>query len=186
MNSNVKKEIVRPVLILFAICLIVTVCLALTNAVTKDAIAVQAEKDAQASRLTALPIAETFEKSQTLDNCYVGNKNGETVGWVFTTKAGSYGGEITVVTGISREGKVTGVELESTNDTPGLRLNAQKDSFRDQYRQQVPENGFEVVKGGSAGSGQINALTGATVTSRAVTAAENEAVSEYQKIKGGG
>lgn len=185
MNSNVKKEIARPALILFAICLIVTACLALTNAVTKNAIAAQKEKDAQASRLAALPVAETFEKSQTLDNCYVGKKNGETVGWVFTTKASSYGGEITVVTGISKEGKVTGVELESTNDTPGLGLNATKDSFRDQYAQQVPENGFEVVKDGSAGSGQVNALTGATITSRAVTAAVNEAVTEYQKIKGG-
>lgn len=185
MKTDIRREIVRPAFVLFAICLIVTICLALTNAVTKDAIAAQAEKDAQTSRLAALPAAETFEKYEGAENCYVGKKNGETVGWVFTEKASSYGGEITVATGISKDGKVTGVVLESTSDTPGLGLNAQKDSFRDQYKQNVPANGFEVVKGGSAGSGQISALTGATISSRAVTSAVNEAVAEYQKIKGG-
>jgi electron transport complex protein RnfG len=184
MKTDIRKEIVRPAFVLFAICLIVTVCLALTNAVTKDAIAAQAEKDAQTSRLAALPSAETFEKYDGAENCYVGKEGGETVGWVFTTSASSYGGEITVATGISKEGKVTGVVLESTSDTPGLGLNAQKDSFRSQYRQDVPANGFEVVKG-TAGSGQISALTGATISSRAVTSAVNEAVAQYQKIKGG-
>lgn len=61
------------------------------------------------------------------------------VGYVFSTKASSYGGPIQVMTGISKDGKVTGVVLVSTSDTPGLGLNAQKPEFRDQYRQQAPE-----------------------------------------------
>lgn len=107
------------------------------------------------------------------------------VGYVFSTKASSYGGPIQVMTGISKDGKVTGVVLVSTSDTPGLGLNAQKPEFRDQYRQQAPEKGFEVVKGGGAKEGQINAMTGATISSKAVTTAVNAAVAEYQKIKDG-
>lgn len=179
------KEIVKPTVVLVVICFVVTACLAFTNAATKKQIAVQAEKDAETSRQVALPAAESFTKSSKISDCYAGQKGGKTVGWVFTTKSASYGGDITVMTGIGKDGKVSGVVLVNTSDTPGLGLNAQKESFRDQYKQEVPKSGFTVVKGGGAKKGQINALTGATITSRAVTKAVNEAVSEYDKVKGG-
>ena len=181
------KEVLKPTLILVIICLIATACLAGTNILTRSAIAAQKEKDAQASRQVALPVADSFEQSQDSDICFVGKKGSDVVGYVFTTEANSYGGKIQVMTGIDSDGKVTGVVLVSTNDTPGLGLNAQKPEFRDQYKQQAPENGFEVVKGGGAkeGEGQINAMTGATISSKAVTTAVNEAVAEYQKVKGG-
>jgi electron transport complex protein RnfG len=185
MKESTKKEIIKPTFVLFAICLVVTALLALTNSATKKAIDVQQAKDAQTSRQMALSEANSFVKSDKAADCYVGKKDGKSVGWVFTTKTTSYGGDITVMTGINNTGKVSGVVLVSTSDTPGLGLNAQKESFRAQYKQQVPENGFTVVKGGGAGKGQVNALTGATITSKAVTKAVNEAVTEYQKVKGG-
>lgn len=177
------KEIIKPALTLVTICFVVTLCLAITNAVTKTAIQNQKEKDTLASRQVALAAADSFTKKT--DTCYVGTKGGQTVGWVFTTKTGSYGGDIEVMTGIGKNGKITGVVLTSTNDTPGLGLNAKNESFRNQYKQDAPQNGFEVIKGSKAGKGQISALTGATITSKAVTKAVNEAVAEYQKVKGG-
>lgn len=179
------KEVLQPTLILVLICLVMTAFLAGTNLLTKDAIAAQNEKTAQQSRMVALPTADSFEQSDESDSCYVGKKGGDTAGYVFTTEASSYGGKIQVMTGIDKDGKVTGVVLLSTSDTPGLGLNAKKESFRDQYKQAVPDNGFEVVKTGDAKEGQINAMTGATISSKAVTTAVNEAVAEYQKIKGG-
>ena len=90
------------------------------------------------------------------------------------------------MTGISKDGKVTGVNLLETSDTPGLGLNAQDASFRDQYKQKVPDSGqFEVNKSGKTGDGQIAALTGATITSRAVTDAVNQAVKTFNTVKGG-
>ncbi|NLG93227.1 MAG: FMN-binding protein, partial [Clostridiales bacterium] len=97
----------------------------------------------------------------------------------------SYGGDLNVMTGIDKNGKVTGVVLLTIKDTPGLGLNAQNESFRNQYLQDVPEKGFELVKTGNAGKGQINAMPGATITSKAVTECVNEAVAQYQKIKEG-
>lgn len=179
------KEILKPTLILVIICLVVTACLAGTNVLTRNAIAAQNAKDAEESRKVALPTAETFVQSTKDENCYVGKKGSDVAGYVFTTTANSYGGTIKVMTGIGKDGKITGVILLSTSDTPGLGLNAQKESFRDQYKQQVPEKGFEVVKGGGAKEGQINAMTGATISSKAVTSAVNEAIEEYQKVKGG-
>lgn len=179
------KEVLKPTFILVAICLVMTACLVLTNVGTKDAIAAQNEKAASESRKVALPDADTFEQSPDSDICFLGKKGNDVVGYVFNTTASSYGGPIQVMTGISKDGKVTGVVLVSTNDTPGLGLNAQKPEFRDQYKQQAPDNGFEVVKGGGAKDGQINAMTGATISSKAVTTAVNEAVAEYQKMKDG-
>lgn len=184
MKTDVR-EIAKPALILFLICLITTALLAGTNLLTKNVIEKQKEESVQQSRRLVLPTADTFEKSEKSSLCYVGKKGDSVAGYVFTTKAASYGGDLEVMTGIDSEGKVTGVTILSISDTPGLGMNAQKESFRDQYLKKAPENGFEVVKGGKAADGQINAMTGATITSRAVTSAVNEAVSEYHKIKGG-
>lgn len=179
------KEIAKPALILFLICLIITACLAGTNLLTKKVIAKEEEKSTQQSRLLVLPTADTFEKSDRSDICYVGKKSDSVVGYVFTTTAASYGGTIEVMTGIDSDGKISGVTILSISDTPGLGMNAKKESFLGQYRKGIPENGFEVVKGGNASDGQINAITGATITSKAVTSAVNDAVTEYNKIKGG-
>lgn len=185
MKEN-AKGILKPTLVLVIICLIVTAALAFTNAATKGKIAEQAESDAKQSRLIALPGADSFTKSTKAADCYEGKKGSETVGWVFTTKAGSYGGDITVMTGISKDGKITGVQLTNTSDTPGLGLNAQKPEFRDQYVKNCsPGKQFIVVKSGNAGKSEINAMTGATISSKAVTNAVNEAVAEFQKVKGG-
>ena len=179
------KEIFKPTLVLVVICFVVTACLAGTNAATKTAIEKQKEADTVKSQQAVLPEATSFEQAKGSKTCFVGKKGSDVVGYVVTTEANSYGGQIQVMTGIDKDGKITGVNLLSTSDTPGLGLNAQKDSFRDQYKQKAPTKGFEVVKGGGAKDGQINAITGATITSKAVTSAVNDAITEYEKVKGG-
>ncbi|NLJ31634.1 MAG: FMN-binding protein [Clostridiales bacterium] len=182
MKLNVK-EVARPALTLFVICFVMTLLLALTHQLTKNqAEQIKRQSEAQSQKMV-LTEATSFE---TKDNAYaVGKNGGKVVGYVFTTKSKSYGGDISVMTGVSKAGKVTGVVILSSNDTPGLGLNAEKDSFRDQYKQAVPQNGFTVIKSGTAKSGQIEALTGATITSKAVTSCVNQALAAYQKVKGG-
>ncbi len=178
------REVLKPTITLFVICLVITLLLAATNLMTRSKIAEMDQQSEAASRRLVLPGAASFEDAK--DKTYaVGKKGGDISGYVFTTKAKSYGGDMNVMTGIDKNGKVTGVVILSISDTPGLGLNAQKDSFRDQYKQAVPENGFEVIKSGSAKDGQIEAMAGATITSKAVTKCVNEAIESYQKVKGG-
>jgi Predicted NADH:ubiquinone oxidoreductase, subunit RnfG len=180
----IVKEIARPALVLFLICLVVTLLLAVTNRITRGQIEKMDRESESASRQLVLPEATSFEDSA--DRTYaVGKAGNDVVGYVFVTKSKSYGGDLSAMTGIGRDGKVAGVSILSSNDTPGLGLNAQKESFRGQYRQAAPENGFEVVKSGTAKDGQIEAVTGATITSKAVTDCVNQAVARYQKIKDG-
>ncbi|MGX8702226.1 FMN-binding protein [Caproiciproducens sp.] len=178
------KEVLTPALTLFVICLVTAVLLAGTNLMTRDKIVEINQQSESASRQLVLPSAKAFEDSK--DGTYAIGKNGNSLaGYVFTTKAKSYGGDLKVMTGIDKDGKITGVILLSIGDTPGLGLNAEKESFRDQYKKAVPENGFEVIKSGAASDTQIEAMTGATITSKAVTACVNDAIKEYRTIKGG-
>ena len=165
------KEVLKPALSLFVFCLIMTLLLAGTNLLTKDMIKEQELKTEETARKVVFASADSFEAK---DGSFLALKDGETVGYIFTTEADSYGGALKVMTGISEAGKVT-----------GLGMNAKNESFRGQYLQDVPAAGFEVVTGGGAGEGEINALTGATITSKAVTTAVNEAVSQFNNLKAG-
>ena len=176
------KEIAVPALILCAICLIITGALSVTNFITKDtieALNLQTEKEART-------VAANFEAGDSEESYYVGKADdGSEKGYVFTTTAKGYGGTIQVMTGINTEGEITGVTILSLDETPGLGMNAQNASFTDMYKQTVPEGGFNVIKSGTAGDGNIVALTGATITSQAVTDAVNSAIDQYNEIKGG-
>ena len=166
--------------------LIITGALSVTNFITKDtieALNLETEKEA---RTVVLPDAANFEAGDSEETYYVGKADdGSEKGYVFTTTAKGYGGTIQVMTGINTEGEITGVTILSLNETPGLGMNAQNASFTDMYKQTAPESGFNVIKSGTAGDGNIVALTGATITSQAVTDAVNSAIEQYNEIKGG-
>lgn len=176
------KSVAVPAAILFIICIVVSVLLAFTNMLTADKIQeAQAQKE-QESRKIVLTEADSFEPGE--DGAYyTGTKGGEAIGYVFVTEAKGYGGTIKVMTGIGSDGDIKGVAILSINETPGLGANAAKPEFTDQYKQKAAK--IQVVKNAAAGEGQVEALTGATISSKAVTDAVNKAVAEYNKLKGG-
>ena len=170
------KDILKPALILFVICLVVTALLAGTNLLTKDKIAEQSALEAEQSRKVVLSDADSFEEA---DGYYIGKANNETVGYVFQTEAKGYGGAVKVMTGISADGQITGVVILEHSETPGLGANAEK------FKQTAPEKGITLVKNKAPSDGEIEAMTGASITSRAVTNAVNEAITKYNTVKEG-
>ena len=178
------QEIVKPTEVLFAICVVISAALAGTNLLTRDRIAQQELLKAEESRKIVLPAAEEFE-SQEDGAYYTGTAGGQLVGYVFETESSGYGGTVSVMTGISGEGAITGVVILSHEETPGLGANAEKAEFLDQYLQSAPEGGLSVIKYQTPGEGQIEAITGATITSTAVTNAVNQAIEQYYQVKGG-
>lgn len=180
MKNNLKNVLV-PTAVLFVICIVVSALLGLVNDLTEEKIAqVQAENAAK-TRMLVLPEAEDFTET---DGYYVAEKAGEVVGYVFTTEAGGYGGKVKVMTGIGADGEIKGISILSHAETPGLGANATKESFTDMFKQ--PAAQLEVVKNQAAGEGQIEAMTGATITTKAVTDAVNDAVALYEEIAKGG
>ncbi len=163
--------IAKPTLILTAICVIVTALLALTNMLTVKKIADNADLKAAESRKKVLA-AQEYKPLDSGESVYGAfDADGNMIGVIVTTVASGYGGKIEVMTGIRSNGEISGVNILSMEETPGLGAKGKEDSFLRQYKGHDSSD-LKVSKDG----GEINALSGATITSRAITRAVNEAV----------
>lgn len=171
-------EILKPALTLTIICLIISLALAGTNVLTADAIAQNNEKEAYETRIKVLEGADDFETvaiepfttedgSQFVE--MVRATNG--TGYVATTTTKGYGGEMTVMTGFDNDGNIVGVSVLSSSETPGLGKKAEEPDFTEQY---LGKSGpLSVVKNTAGSDSDIVAISGATISSKAVTAAVN-------------
>lgn len=181
------KDIIIPAVALFAICLVATFLLGGTNMLTKDKIAEVAEKTAQEARLKVCPGATQFsEKTVEVDGVEYAvfegtDADGETVGYAVTAFDKSYGGEIQIMTGFDSDLKISGVEILSIDDTPGLGMNAKKEEFRSQFS---GKSGELAVSKQAQAENEIQALTGATITSKAVTRCVNAAYAAVNNMGG--
>jgi len=184
MNGKDTKIIIKTAVSLFLICAIAAGILAVVNQVTSPIIADNNAKAETLAMQTVQPDAESFEAFELSDG-KTGNKaldaSGKVIGYVFTTEAASYGGTLKVMTGLSTDGVITAVSILSIDDTPGLGMNAKKASFYGQYAGKSVSSQLAVDKDG----GEISAITSATITSRAVTKAVNEAGALWKEAKEG-
>lgn len=177
------KAILVPTLSLFLICLVVTAILALTNNVTAEKIAENEEQSKQESMFSVLPDAKNFQML-TEDVLYMGlDSSGNIVGYAISTAAQGYGGQVKVMTGIDTNGVIVGVDVFYNDDeTPGLGKNTSNASFRDQYKGLTTREDIYVSKDNASSNAQsVDAVTSATISSRAVTRAVNEACDIYNK-----
>lgn len=180
------KSVFVPTISLFIICLIITAALSVTNAVTKGKISENEAQARQDSMKIVCPSAVSFEEVK--DGCvFIAlDSSGNTVGYAISTVANGYGGQVKVMTGIN-DGKVLGIDVYYNDDeTPGLGKNTSNDSFTSQFKEKDSGKSFIVNKDFSGDGEQIDAVTSATISSRAVISAVNEACEIYNEIISGG
>lgn len=182
-----KKELLRPAAVLAIICLVVTSALALTDAITKDAIANLAAQKEQASQKLVLPDAVLFEEVEGQPGvCKALDQNGNCIGYTMVTSANGYGGAVKVMTGISLSRAVTSIIILEHSETVGLGAKCETESFRDLFVGIPPADGFHVNRPGKAPTdGGIEALTSATITSNAVVTAVNQALALFDSLEKG-
>ncbi|MDF2537127.1 MAG: rnfG [Herbinix sp.] len=117
------------------------------------------------------------------------DSNGTLIGYILkVTTSDSYKDHITIAIGYSLDGTVKGIEFLAINETAGLGMNAVKPEFKGQFSDKNVEQ-FEVTKTGATTDNQIDALSSATITSRAVVNAVNAGIGfikEYSTELGGG
>lgn len=178
------SPIVNPTIVMLCICLIIAFALGMTNKVTKPKIA-QLEKQTQDASMRKVLKADSYEENTVDDETfYSAIEDGEVIGFVFITTAKGYGGDVKVMTAVNCDGSVKAVNiLDVTNETPGLGQNTAKENFYSQFAGK--HSGVSVVKNG-AKDNEINAVTGATISSTAVTRAVNDALTLYEKTTDGG
>jgi electron transport complex protein RnfG len=190
------RDIIKPTIVLFLICTIVTMALALTNFATKDAIASQVRMQEETARKEVFSDAEDFEEIQELESilsaeedgrlvkkAYNCLKDGEVIGRVYSVESKGYGGFISIAVGIDNSGKTTGVKIVSHSETPGLGSKAKDEPFISQLVGISPKEPLTVVKIGGSKEEEIDAVSGATISSKAVVKAVQDAIDIDSEIK---
>ncbi|MBQ4313068.1 MAG: RnfABCDGE type electron transport complex subunit G [Clostridia bacterium] len=185
-NALDYGEIVKVAAILAAICLVITALLAATNELTVDRIAENSAADKAAAYSQVISAPQYVEQDGGEDyELTLAVSGSDVIGCAITTTDKGYGGEIAVMTGFDMNGNITGVYIIEHNETPGLGANAAKDKFLGQF---VTPGGeyrpiaFAVSKDG----GEIDSVTAATISSRAVTRAVNKACVIFDELSANG
>lgn len=188
------NKIIKNTVILTLITLIAGICLGAVYEITKEPIAQAQDAAKKEAWQQVFPDADVndFELvdvdqkaadkaikdlgvKATIDEvCTVGEE-----GYVVTvTDKEGYGGDIKITVGITADGTINGISILSITETAGLGMRATEPAFYEQYQGKQAEK-FVVSKDGGDGE-PIDALSGATITSRAVTGAVNAALGYYQ------
>lgn len=178
------KEIIRIGFILFAITAISALLLAYANKTTAPLIAENNQKKTDAAMKVVFPDGDSFEKleieAENVTEAYAAkDSSGNTIGACIVSSDKGYGGEIKIIAGFDKDKKITGVDILTHSETPGLGANAANPEFKNQFAGKTSP--IEAVKG-DAGENQISAMSGATITSKAVTRAVNSAAAAADNI----
>ena len=188
------KDILIPTVALVLICGISTGLLATTNEVTKEPIAL-AEQQSQNDSIMNVSSSEaaefkTVESGSDSAQCFeVYDGSGNLLSYAVATSAKGYGGTIKVMTGINAEtGEIIGVNVyDNSSETPGLGAKTSEDDFSGQFGGNQTDTGFTVSKDADKNPDKtsVDAVTGATISSRAVVKAVNQAVDVFKQVSGG-
>ena len=198
------NKLVKDALILTAITLIAGTALGIVYEITKEPIAKAQEAATQAAYLEVFSDAETFEDFEGFDsdsasevvhnagftddvlNCVVAkDSSGNDLGYVITMQShAGYGGDITFSMGVRSDGTMNGYSITDISETAGLGMKAKEEKFMSQF-DGIAAGIYEVVKGSKSADSEIEAISGATITSRAMTNAVNAGFTYFESITGG-
>ena len=200
---NDTKSMIKNAFILFAITLVAGILLGVVYQVTKEPIAYQEKLAQDKANQSVFSTAATFDDvalndagAASVASQFTGvtiesvkeakDSAGTGLGYVIQVKSKGYGDFITYTVGVTNDGNINGISIISIAETPGLGMNAQK-VIVPQFENKTATQ-FSVVKNGqlSDPSTQIEAISGATITSRAVTNGVNAAVSYFENVLKGG
>lgn len=191
------KNAINITIKLFVLTVACAALLGVVYSITKEPIEVQEAKAATEARLAAFPEAADFNKiidkenADTIPGEYsivksvydAVDSDGNVIGKVFGIITKGYNSGLNITVGIGMDGTIKGVIMGDNNETQGLGKNAADPEFYGQFTGKPIEYPFNVVKS-SPGDNDIQAISGATITSKAFTNAVNTAVAFYKSLGG--
>ncbi len=196
------NETLKLVTTLTSVCLLSALLLSIVNNLTAERINEQERTERLKAVTESLP-QETLqydndpskdiirvEEWKDADNkpkdIYVGKRNNKPVGFAFTSIGEGYGGMIVIMMGIDISGKLTGIEIIEHHETPGLGADIEKPrGFKDQFKNKISQQEeFIVIKERKPNKNrEIEAITGATISSRGVVQAVNDGLAKFNMYK---
>ncbi len=200
------NKLIKDALALTAITVVSGLLLGLVYGITKEPIAKQQEKTQMEAYQEVFPDAESFEdyidagdetmrsvldengfEAQEIDKMVKAiGADGSQLGFVVTvTTSEGYGGDIQFTMGVSEDGTLNGISILSIGETPGLGMKADTDEFKSQF---VGKNAevLRYTKTGAAADDEIDALSGATITTNAMTNGVNAGLCAFREAMKGG
>lgn len=169
------NEIIKPVLVLVCICLVVTALLAYINSVTSPIIAKAEQEKTEQAMSEVLADADGFDKLK-IENLpdrvteVYSATNGS--GYVFMLTTKGYGGDMKLICGMKSDGTIEQCKTLSHEETSGLGSKTAEDPYRNQYSGKSSDTLSEV-----------DAITGATISSTAYKNAIEDAFKAYDMVK---
>nr|WP_295281591.1 RnfABCDGE type electron transport complex subunit G [uncultured Blautia sp.] len=200
-----KNKIVKDTLALTVITLVSGLLLGLVNDITAGPIASQQAKEKEEAYKAVFADAASFEtvtsgedtdlesyldengyKAQNIDEVMLAKDDqGNELGYAFTvTTAEGYGGDIQFAMGVQDDGTLNGISILSISETAGLGMRATTDDFKNQFKDKNVEK-FTYTKTGATSDDEIDALSGATITTNAMTNGVNVGLAAFRYEKGG-
>lgn len=202
-----KNKIIKDALALTLITLVAGVALGGVYEITKDPIAkqeAQAKAEAYEQVFTDAAAFEAVEMDDTLTKTIrdqldqegykaqsieevmrAEDQSGETLGYAFAVVTSEgYGGDIRFSMGVQNDGTLNGISILSIGETAGLGMNADTPAFKDQFVGKQVEK-LQYTKNGATQDDEINAISGATVTTNAMTNGVNAGLCAFRYVEGG-
>ena len=202
-----KNKIIKDALPLKLITLVAGVALGGVYEITKDPIAkqeAQAKAEAYEQVFTDAAAFEAVEMDDTLTKTIrdqldqegykaqsieevmrAEDQSGETLGYAFAVVTSEgYGGDIRFSMGVQNDGTLNGISILSIGETAGLGMNADTPAFKDQFVGKQVEK-LQYTKNGATQDDEINAISGATVTTNAMTNGVNAGLCAFRVMEGG-
>ena len=202
-----KNKIIKDALALTLITLVAGVALGGVYEITKDPIAkqeAQAKAEAYEQVFTDAAAFEAVEMDDTLTKTIrdqldqegykaqsieevmrAEDQSGEPLGYAFAVVTSEgYGGDIRFSMGVQNDGTLNGISILSIGETAGLGMNADTPAFKDQFVGKQVEK-LQYTKNGATQDDEINAISGATVTTNAMTNGVNAGICAFRVMEGG-
>ena len=202
------NKIVKDTLSITVITLVAGLALGIVQDITAGPIARQAELTKQEAYKAVFRDAISFEEylpdetkqavdlvtyldengysAQTIDEIMEAlDDSGEILGYAFTvTTSEGYGGDIQFAMGVQNDGTLNGISILSISETAGLGMKADTDEFKDQFKDKQVEK-FQYTKSGASADDEIDAISGATITTNAMTNGVNAGICAFHYVEGG-
>lgn len=193
-----KQSLVYTVVFTFIVCFVFVALLAVANDLTAERVRQNEIVAQQRAVLAAMGIPFTSDEEvltlfedveqQEIDGrtVYITEQDGTRIYAMSFRGGGVWGPIIGILAMDSSLETIFGIEIISHEETPGLGGRITEDQWKEQFRDRpVPDGSIEVVRGGSAGDGQVAAITGATGTSNSMERILNNAIQQFQELLGG-
>lgn len=191
-----RKVMLKEAGILFAITLIAGLILGFVNQLTAEPIAKQQELKIQKACAAVFEQAASFTEEPSgagaaayepaegvrLGKVYTAyGEDGSVMGYVLSvTATEGYGGDIELMMGVTVSGRLNGISLLSISETPGLGMQAEE-VLVPQFTDREAE-AFRYTRSGAAAEDEIDAISGATITTKAITLAVNEGLTYFREV----